>query len=229
MTDMYKGLTSTNFFQRIHPIQRMIISVVIATIVYFLLQRSGQNKLVVSICAWCFFSLSYLIISWIILFSRSIEDIKKISNINDGSQLFVAFIILISSFSSLIIVLLLLVDHDPRNNQMIVVPLSIVAIILSWLMVHTVLAFHYAHKYYDDDPSGILAHAGGLEFPGDITPGYLDFAYFSFVIGMTFQVSDIQITSKQLRKLALFHGLIAFGLNTFVVALTINLIAGLSK
>ena len=70
-----------------------------------------------------------------------------------------------------------------------------------------------------------------VEFTEDereIDPDYLDFAYYSFVIGMTFQVSDVQITSRKFRKLALLHGLIAFGLNTFVVALTINLVAGLS-
>lgn len=66
-------------------------------------------------------------------------------------------------------------------------------------------------------------------FPSENIPDYLDFAYFSFVIGMTFQVSDIQITDKKIRRLVLLHGLISFILNTFVVALTVNFIAGLSK
>ena len=70
----------------------------------------------------------------------------------------------------------------------------------------------------DDEP---------LIFPGKAKPNYLDFAYFSFVIGMTFQVSDVQIASQRIRKLSLFHALLSFTLNTFVVALTINLIAGL--
>lgn len=181
------------------------------------------------ICAWCAFSLTYLVISWVIIISRSIDDIRKIARINDGSAVFVALLILLASFSSLVIVLLLVADHGSQHQKMVVVPLTILAIILSWLMVHTVMIFHYAHEYYDSDPEGIDPDNGGLEFPGDTKPDYLDFAYFSFVIGMTFQVSDVQITSKKVRKLALLHGLIAFGLNTFVVALTINLIAGLSK
>jgi uncharacterized membrane protein len=72
-------------------------------------------------------------------------------------------------------------------------------------------------------------HAGGLVFPDDDKPGYSDFAYFSFVLGMTFQVSDIQITSKRLRRIALLHGILSFGFNTIIVALTINVIAGLTK
>jgi uncharacterized membrane protein len=79
----------------------------------------------------------------------------------------------------------------------------------------------------DDDPKS-SAEIGGLEFPGkDKEPDYRDFAYFSFVIGMTFQVSDVEVTHKKMRRLVLTHGLISFALNTFVVALMINLIAGL--
>jgi uncharacterized membrane protein len=81
--------------------------------------------------------------------------------------------------------------------------------------------------YYDDAPDDQSKSAEGLEFPEEDCPDYLDFAYFSFVIGMTFQVSDVQITSRIIRKQVLLHGLLSFALNTFVVALTINLIAGL--
>lgn len=76
----------------------------------------------------------------------------------------------------------------------------------------------------DDTPAGTP-----MKFPGEKKADYLDFAYFSFVIGMTFQVSDVEIASRSVRRTALAHGLLAFALNTFVVALTINLVAGLSK
>ena len=69
---------------------------------------------------------------------------------------------------------------------------------------------------------------GGLNFPEDNNPDYLDFAYFSFVMGCTFQVSDVEITSKRIRRIAMVHGILSFILNTFVIALTINLIAGIS-
>jgi uncharacterized membrane protein len=87
-------------------------------------------------------------------------------------------------------------------------------------------AMRYAHAYYGDGKSGDK-HAGGLEFPSDDTPDYLDFAYFSFVIGMTCQVSDVQITAKSLRTLALIHGILSFCFNTIILALTINTVSGL--
>jgi uncharacterized membrane protein len=98
--------------------------------------------------------------------------------------------------------------------------------LFSWILIHTIFTLRYAHIYYGDDENKPDIHAGGLIFPGGNRPEYMDFAYFSFVLGMTFQVSDVQITTARLRKLALVHGLLSFGFNTIMIALTINLVAG---
>jgi len=100
-------------------------------------------------------------------------------------------------------------------------------IILSWLLVHTVFTLHYAHGFYwssedENDEDGLV---GGLQFPSENQPDYWDFMYFSYVVGMTCQVSDVQITGRALRRLALFHGVVAFFFNTIILALTINIIA----
>jgi uncharacterized membrane protein len=99
-------------------------------------------------------------------------------------------------------------------------------LILSWLVTHVVFAFRYAHEYYATAP-GAVRVKGGLTFPGDDPPDYWDFAYFALVVGMTFQVSDVQITSRKLRRLALLHGMIGFMFNTVIVALTVNIAASL--
>ena len=104
-------------------------------------------------------------------------------------------------------------------------PIAIAGMLFSWFLIHTTFALRYAHIYYGHHETKPNTHAGGLEFPEDEQPDYLDFAYFSFVLGMTFQVSDVQITSKRFRKMAMFHGLISFGFNTIMIALTINLMA----
>jgi uncharacterized membrane protein len=92
--------------------------------------------------------------------------------------------------------------------------------VLSWALIHTVFALHYAHEFYD-------LEGGGLSFPGgDPEPDYWDFVYFSFVIGMTSQVSDVGITSKSLRRTATVHGVVAFLFNAALLALTVNLAAG---
>lgn len=97
---------------------------------------------------------------------------------------------------------------------------------LSWLMTHTVFALRYAHEYYElTGEAGAIAH--GLEFPDDVAPDYWDFFYFSLVLGMTFQVSDVQITSRKLRRLAAAHGLLGFLFNTVILALSVNIGAGL--
>ena len=89
-------------------------------------------------------------------------------------------------------------------------------------------ALHYAHSYYADaDPRDSRRHGGGLAFPGERNPEYWDFLYFSFVIGMTFQVSDVQIQDHSLRSIALVHGVVAFFFNVVIMALTINIVAGL--
>jgi uncharacterized membrane protein len=96
----------------------------------------------------------------------------------------------------------------------------------SWLLVHTNFALHYAHTYYDDDPDEAGdADRGGLLFPGKASPDYWDFFYYSFVVGMTCQVSDVQVTSRTMRRLTLVHGIVAFFFNTGVLALAINILA----
>jgi uncharacterized membrane protein len=97
---------------------------------------------------------------------------------------------------------------------------------LSWLMTHTVFALRYAHEYYElVGNDGAVAR--GLEFPADTAPDYWDFFYFSLVLGMTFQVSDVQITSRKLRRLAAAHGLLGFLFNTVILALSVNIGASL--
>jgi uncharacterized membrane protein len=94
---------------------------------------------------------------------------------------------------------------------------------------HTLYSLHYGHVYYGDiDPRAATYLAEkGLEFPGNEDPDYLDFAYFSFVIGMTCQVSDVQVTSKRMRRLTLLHGVISFAFNTVILALLINTVSAL--
>ncbi len=113
--------------------------------------------------------------------------------------------------------------HLERNLHVALVGLTL---LVSWLLTHVVFALRYAHEYYDR-VTGTGNVAGGLEFPGAEAPDYWDFAYFALVVGMTFQVSDVQITSRKLRRLALVHGLLSFLFNTVIVALTVNIAASL--
>jgi len=113
----------------------------------------------------------------------------------------------------------------PKVERNFHVALVAATLLLSWLLAHMVFTFRYAHEWYDLDDDGKPRQ--GLVFPSDDQPDYFDFLYFSIVLGMTFQVSDVQISSRRLRRLALLHGLVSFLFNTVIVALTVNIAAGL--
>ncbi|MGH7211027.1 MAG: DUF1345 domain-containing protein, partial [Acetobacteraceae bacterium] len=113
-----------------------------------------------------------------------------------------------------------------RADRFLHIVLVVVTLFASWLMVHTTFAFRYAHEYYTRGEGEQVD--GGLRFPGKDDPDYLDFVYFALVLGMTFQVSDVEITSRKLRRLATVQGLLAFLFNTVIFALSVNLAAGLA-
>jgi uncharacterized membrane protein len=116
-------------------------------------------------------------------------------------------------------------DRIPQHEAFLYT-VGLAAVVLGWGLIHTVFLFRYAHLYYRDrnsDKESVRA----LTFPGTIEPSYMDLAYFSFVVGMTFQVSDVQITSAGIRRLVLVHGLISFAYNTAILALVVNVVSGL--
>lgn len=214
---------------RLHPLHRLLISAVTSAITYLLVRNSNMNRLQIPMVMWDIFALTLIVTSWIVILLRPTEEIRKWARKEDGSKAFVFTLVLLTSLASMVTVVLLITSKEALEaSAFLYVTLALLGILLSWITVHTLFTFHYAHLFYDDDDdekSG--GDAGGLEFPEKREPDYLDFAYFAFVIGMTFQVSDVQVTDKRMRRAVLGHGLLSFALNTFVVALTINLISGL--
>ena len=112
--------------------------------------------------------------------------------------------------------------HSKSGGTTLQVLLSVSTIVLAWVFVNTMFTLHYAHDFYvKSDPA-----LSGLAFPGTKEPDYWDFMYFAFVLGMTFQVSDVQISSRAMRHFALLHSMLAFFFNVVIIALTVNIIAG---
>jgi uncharacterized membrane protein len=209
------------------PWHRIAISLAPPAIAFFIISPSNIHALMKFMIVWDVFALTYITLSFIIFFTHSTGQIKKKAQTDDGSRFFVFMVVVVASFASMFTVLLLMLSKEISGSEKLYLPVAIAGMLLSWIMVHSVFTFHYAHLYYGDDIKGSKKQSEGLAFPEEHEPDYLDFAYFSFVIGMTFQVSDVEINSRVIRRTALVHGLLSFGLNTFVVALTINLIAGL--
>jgi uncharacterized membrane protein len=129
------------------------------------------------------------------------------------------------SFAALTRVLGLAKDMPGVERKLYVGAVAL-TLFLSWLVTHVIFALRYAHEYYERRP-GTSGVDGGLNFPGALPPDYWDFLYFAMVLGMTFQVSDVQIESRKMRRLATAHGLIGFLFNTVMIALTVNIAATL--
>lgn len=208
---------------RFRSLQRAFIAIGAAAGAYFIIRPFDLPEIMNLLIAWLCFCLCYLFLCWYVIYTMPQSFIIKRADEEDGSRAYVFLFILAACFACLAAVLSIIINA--RQNEIsktLLVPVSVAGMILSWLLLHTIYTFHYAHLYYQEGSKG-----SGLDFPGTEKPDYLDFAYFSLVMGCTFQVSDVSITSRNIRHVALYHGVLSFALNTFVVALTINIISGL--
>lgn len=161
------------------PLFRILLSLLLTFIAFILCSFTIDNYLVTAVISWDVFAFTYVGASWLVFFTHSIHHIKTEARTEDGSRVFVFAIILITSFVSMFTVLMLMLA-DVSNSMPIVyyLPLVVSAILLSWSLVHTVFTFHYANMYYDGDKEDHSKHLGGLDFPNETHPDYIDFAYF---------------------------------------------------
>ena len=216
-----------NVFLNMRPLQRIMLSLFVAFLTFVCIFNQHLEIILIISILWLAFALTFVTVSIILFFKFTVSEIVQRANEEDGSRFFVFISILISSFASMFTVLLLMISDKLDSHKTLSEVIAVMGMIVSWMLVHTLFTFHYAHLYYSKVKGSPTV--SGLDFPEEKKPDYIDFAYFSFIIGMTFQVSDVQINSRVIRRTALAHSLLAFALNTFVVALTINLIAGLTK
>jgi uncharacterized membrane protein len=231
MPQKHTSSSDLPFIEKLNSWQKLLICIAIAVAVYFIVEIKNIDVMTHLMIGWDSFSLCMIVMSWITFFVTKSKHIRAQAKVQDSSRSLVFTIVLISTLASFLAVLLLLVTQkDGNDGAAWKLPIAIAGMLFSWFLIHTIFALKYAHIFYGDHETKKDTFAGGINFPGeDETPEYLDFAYFSFVIGMTFQVSDTEISSKRLRKAVLLHSLLSFGFNTIMIALTINVIAGFGK
>jgi len=213
--------------QRLNAQARLLISIGIGLVV-FLLLPSWLHLSTQILCSWDAGMISFLALTWTVMAKATPKTMRRKAQQQDEGRVMILSLITGAACISLLAIGFMLSNGKGVSPQIlgIYVAIAIITIIGSWLLVHTVFALHYAHGYYQDNSAGD-AIAGGLEFPDDRQPDYWDFLYFSFVIGMTSQVSDVAISSRSLRRLALLHGILSFFFNTTILAMSINIIASL--
>ena len=206
---------------------RLILALVVSCI-GFVLTIGRFEPAVQAIAVWNAFAWTVIFLSWLRIVLADARTSVQTAKLQDTAVSVIFVFVVLAAVISLSAVAILVggakgMSHKALSEHLLLAAATVVS---SWFLIHTVFTMHYAHAYYrddDNDPNTI----GGLEFPNEKEPDFLDFAYFSFVIGMTCQVSDVQISSQGIRRLALVHGLLSFLFNTVVLALAINLASGL--
>ena len=215
------------FFYRLDAHHRLMIALSVSLVTFLIVFKLYSTPALILI-TWISFAMVIIILDWIIISTSHPREVRKIAKMQDSSRAAIFLTVQAASLASLVAIVFLLKstkNHSKTNEHIL---LAIAAVIVSWWLVHTIFTLLYAHLYYDTDTdAGEIKKIGGLEFPGKEEPDYLDFVYFSFVIGMTFQVSDVEISSRQIRRFTLLHALMSFAFNTVILALSINVISGL--
>ncbi len=208
---------------------RLVIALIGSAAVWIALHRHVRF-LTASIATWDTFASCILAFAWLTIITTPPAKLRLRAQMQDVSRTVIFVFCIFAACAGLFGVGFLFYANKAVQQSHFTahLGLSLLAVVSSWLLVHTVFGLRYAHTFYgDSDDPEAKEHAGGLRFPGDRMPDYLDFAYFSFVIGMTFQVSDVQITSRDFRHLVLLHGMLSFAFNTVILALMINTVSAL--
>ncbi|MBS0331558.1 MAG: DUF1345 domain-containing protein [Proteobacteria bacterium] len=182
-----------------------------------------------TILGWDALSGTFLGLMFLNMLRHTPTDIRQQSAIDDEGRGAILGLVLVAATASVWAVSLELTLAKEAHGAMkgVHIALGFATVVLSWLMVQMIFALHYAHEYYGVDEADGARDAQGIDFPGHEDPDYWDFLYFSVVIGVACATADANITSKGLRRLSTVHCLVAFAFNTIIVALTINLTAGL--
>ena len=209
-------------FRILHARPKLVVSVLLGLAV-MLITPSDWGVVTRVLLGWDAGVALYIgIVSWIIarLESRAeMTHIRAQAAREDEGRGSVLVLTVIATLASLAAIIVSLGQGEGKHEPLQLLFAS-TTILLSWGFVHLIFATHYAHEFYSEGQA-----ASGLEFPGDNKPDYLDFVYFSFVIGMTFQVSDVAVTSRSIRHTVIAHAIVSFLFNVALLAIMINIAA----
>lgn len=224
------SMKDRHLFNKLNSVHKLLISIAVAVTLYFVVPFKVASVVPHVIFCWDIFSFSLLVLIWITFYTTPHRKIRQQAQRQDSTRGVIFILVLIcTSISMLAVVLMIVTRTASDSNRHVMVPEAICCMFFSWFLLHTIFAIRYSHMYYADHKIKKDTYIGGLNFPEESHPDFVDFAYFAFTIGMTFQVSDTEISSRSIRRLALWHGLISFGYNATIIALGVNIVAGLAQ
>lgn len=209
---------------RLHA--RLLISVAVGLFVTLGLSLTDWSMATKLLIGWDIGVVLYLLLVYQLMITCGIDDIRHRAAEDDEGAVALLILTGVSGLAIMGAIVAELsiakISGQPRSGYGVAI--AMITIFVSWAFVHTIFALHYAHEYYGARGDKSI---GGLTFPGRQQPDYWDFLYFSLVIAMTSQVSDVVITSKIIRRIVTIHGALAFFFNVAVFALTVNIVSSL--
>jgi uncharacterized membrane protein len=207
---------------------KLVIAIIVGIAVAAIMTPLELRWLPRALAGWDVGVAVYLALTFSLMWRADVAQIRRRASEQDEGGVFILLLSIVATFASLVAVVFALggAKQGAQSGAALHVLLAFATILLSWAFVHTIFSFHYAHEYYGGRGDGSI---GGLNFPNDAKPDYRDFLYFSLVIGMTSQVSDVAIGSKVIRRVASVHGVLSFFYNLVVLALTVNMISNLIR
>jgi uncharacterized membrane protein len=200
---------------------RLSLATVILCVVFLVLPRNW-DAMARFLIAWDTAVIFFLISVCAIIAQFDLKRVRARAAETDEGAIAILALTVIAAMVSVFAIVQLLGVAKTTGSEMrgVFLGLAMITIVLSWCFIHFIFALRYAHEFYGE---GRDSHLGGLKFPSDNRPEYWDFIYFSFVLGMTFQVSDVQVTSKYLRRVVIAHGIISFFFSVCILALAVNI------
>jgi len=206
---------------------RLIVAIAVGIAVWLLLPLDDHIDRILA--GWNAAGWLYIVLILIMMMRAEVEGIKRQAELEEESR---AAALIITTLGAIfmfvaIVAQLSALGEESGFDRRVTFALSFSTILVSWLLVQIVFAVYYAHEFHSESKRGGRGAGGGLKFSGERAPDYLDFLYFSFVVGTTNQTSDTAVTSRAMRRVVMIHGLLSFFFNTMVIALTVNLTAQL--
>lgn len=215
----------------VHGHPRLFLGLLAGLAIWLILPESQQPAARL-LLAWNAGAWFYFISAGIMIARATPQTLRERAVASDEGRLFILLLTSLAAIASMaaIVAELAAVRDMKGAAKGLHVGLAAMTILTAWLFIHLSFAFHYAHEYFDevpDAPGKSRSGRGGLVFPGTDEPDYYDFLYFSYVIGVACQTADVGISSGAMRRAAAVQGVLAFFFNSAVLALTINIAAGL--
>ena len=210
---------------------RLFVGIAVAVVCYVLLPRD-QDLATRLLIAWNVGTWLYFLLSFFLVYNGTDETIRYRAKVTDEGKFTILVLTSIAAVASMAAIFAeLSVTKDMKGfEKEWHLALSGATIVSAWVFIHLTFALHYAHEYFDETKSQEGEKPmlrGGINFPDTESPDYWDFLYFSFIIGVAAQTADVSITSKTIRRTSLLHSSLAFFFNSAILALTINIAAGL--